>query len=232
MAAYANNMTTTLTSKLFAIAVAAVYVVAPADTQAVEIPAALVGDAGETRYTFNVLNTRISAFFELLGAVSNKKIELSDKVTARMQRQILTGSTAQIFDQISAEYELDWFYFNQVYYFSHDREQTSRVIRLGNLPAQEAIDVMGRGGILSGQLSHLVTANGRAIVLSGPPRQIAFAEVIIESIPDRAIETKSPAKIVVRRGVSISSETITTENKNSTSQNQRGAEPDSSSGSK
>lgn len=168
--------------------------------------AAEAGNAPSNEYEFFVVSSSIGQFADTLIGATGARIELSDGVRARLSRQRLTGDLGQVLDQLAAEYELDWFVFNNVYYVSSSRESTVRVIRPGHLGFDDVQSALSDAGLMSAKLSLLKAANGEAVVLSGPPKLLALAEVVIESIPDTPRATN--AGLRVRRANQLSIEPV------------------------
>jgi hypothetical protein len=154
----------------------------------------------EKRSNFFVVDSNLSSVLDALKEFSDARIDFTDEVRGRVQRRDFDGTLPEILDALAISHDLEWFHFNGAYYVSQSREAISRIVRLGNLPVASLEAAMKGAGLTSDTLSTTTTSNGEAIVLTGPPKLVAFAEVIIESIPDAQLTATPVKQIRIRRG--------------------------------
>lgn len=178
----------------------------PASSQG--LPLTVVDAAATPPISLFVVDTGITRLIDLLMSVSHLRIERTDNVRGRIERERFEGTIQEVLDQLALAHDLDWFFFNEVYYLSQGREATSRVLRLGSLSSNRAKQVLVGSGLDASALSLTVTPNGEAIVMTGPPKLIAFAEIIIESIPDQEPDREPVSRVRVRRGVTLNIEGV------------------------
>lgn len=150
-----------------------------------------------------VVESDVHSVIEALKSYSGERINLTDKVRGRVRQKSLSGGVADILDGLAFTHDLEWFYFNNVYYVSHGSEAISRVVRLGTLSTERVDVAISGAGLVSDALDTVTTPNGEAIVLTGPPKLVAFAEIIIESIPDIQPIVEPATTIRIRRAGSL-----------------------------
>lgn len=150
-----------------------------------------------------IVESDVHSVIEALKSFSGERINLTDKVRGRVQQRSLSGEVAEILDGLAFTHDLEWFYFNNVYYVSHGSEAISRVVRLGTLSTDRVDAAISGAGLVSDALDTVTTPNGEAIVLTGPPKLVAFAEIIIESIPDIQPIVEPATMIRIRRAGSL-----------------------------
>lgn len=151
-----------------------------------------------------IVDARLRDVVDVLGRVTGERIELTDAVSGRVTRKRLAGSLENILATLAEDYDFDWFAFNGQYYVSLRREATSRVIRLGFLDIARARAALAAAGLAGDGLRVMESENGEYIVLTGPPRIVAFSEVIVESLADPTDPAPGGTGIRVYRGTTAS----------------------------
>lgn len=149
-------------------------------------------------HEYLIIAQSLDRFFETLARDANVRINVSDAVNETMTQTHLDGDVANILTQLAEDHKLDWFMFNQTYYVSRRDEAITRMTRLGNLEAPFTLQALENAGLRLPDYPVETTAEGEALALSGPPRYLAFAEAVIETLPERASE--SHPTIIERRG--------------------------------
>jgi len=163
---------------------------------------AAVSEASEAE--FYVVDQRMNQFFDVVAQTTGSQISVAETVRGRVQHQHFSGSVETIMNAAADTFEVNWFHFNGVYYVSAPSDVVSRVVRLGTLRSDDALDALSESGLDTPALQRSVTAQGQALVLTGPPRLVAFAEIVIESTPVRP--PKARPAVRVRRGTSVNTE--------------------------
>lgn len=155
-----------------------------------------------------VMDSRIDIILESLAATAGVRIEPSEGLRGRVQRRQFVGSVDDILAGLSDELDIEWFAYNGVYYVSHSSETVTRVVRLGDLSLQTAKTGLANAGLNLPALATRSMQNGEAIVLSGPTRLVALAEIILESITEKAGLPPQLARVRVRRAGTVTLEPI------------------------
>lgn len=158
-------------------------------------------------YSFFIVDSNADQVFDFVENISGEKIEVSRLPSKPLDAQFISGPISEIFDSLSEEAELDWFEFNGSYYVSSQNESTSRLLRLGQVSYDKAVNALSDAGIDQLSLEQRQVADGAAIFITGSPKLIAFSEAIIESLPEEVIDIQT-RKIRVRRGSELSLESI------------------------
>lgn len=161
--------------------------------------------AQDIQQRLQVLDMRLNIFVRSLSNLFKARIELSDGVRGRIRHESFQGSLDDILDKVNTNYGTEWFRFNNVYYVSMRAENTTRVIRLGKLSPDRVLSILDESGLLSPALQTLVTLEGDAIALTGPRQMVAFAEAVIEGIPELP-EPPGVAPIRIRRAGKLESD--------------------------
>ena len=163
----------------------------------------------ETELDFSVVDASISDVLQVLAQASGSRFEVSSEVRGSLAAGDYAGTLEAVLTGISQSNDLDWFKFNGVIYISTQSEAISRVVRLGNLSVEQVQAALEKSDLASPTLNQTVTPNGEAIVLTGPPKLVAFSEVIAESlVADVDVLPETPTKVRVRRGVEVQTETV------------------------
>lgn len=148
-----------------------------------------------------VLNQPVAAFLEMLARDRDVRLTLTDRVRGTIAGMRLSGSVSEILDNLAEAHALDWFAFNGVIHVSARGEATTRLIRLGDLDSDHAIDILDEAGLALDRYPVRATAERSTVAISGPPRMLAVAEAVIESIPRR--QAAGPAPRATRRMITV-----------------------------
>ena len=171
---------------------------ASADAEPQAVPAV---DVPNPVVEYYVVDQGVPSFFALLAQETGARLLVSDGVGGRLRDLYLQGDLREIIERVARTQDLDWFVFGDVVHISARSEVKTRVIRLGDLPIVAVRDALTDAGLQIERFGLRRTAQGTAIALSGPPRFLAVAETIIETIPASAPPELTPVKMVrMRRG--------------------------------
>lgn len=167
--------------------------VEPETVPAVDVPNPVV--------EYYVVDQSVPSFFALLAQETGARLLVSDDVGGRVRDLYLQGELREVIERVARAQDLDWFVFGDVVHISARNEVKTRVIRLGDLPIATVRAALADAGLQIERFGLRKTAQGTAIALSGPPRFLAVAEAIIETIPASAPPELTPIKMVrMRRG--------------------------------
>lgn len=156
-----------------------------------------------------IIDASFKTVFDELSRQSQQRIDLGEQVHGRINAMRLQGDAEDAVSQVSQAYGLDWFKFNGVIYVSDVDSAVSRVVRLGNLPYTVAQSAIESAGLDTPAFRMASASEGKAAVLTGPPKMVAFGEVILESLHDPLSSPPSVADTIrVRRGNYISNEPL------------------------
>jgi len=168
---------------------------------------------------YYILNQSVGAFLRTLERDTALRFQISPNVSGQLKGMSLSGETREVMNIVTASLGLEWYAFNEVIHVSAKSEGGTRVIRLGDLSAPQAIAGLVASGLPMAKFPAQVTGEGSALALSGPPTFLALAEAVIETIPEaqQVAAVAPPVRaIIVRRGVEVqmtplNSEQVTTE---------------------
>ncbi|TLP55332.1 hypothetical protein FEE96_22935 [Parasedimentitalea maritima] len=150
-----------------------------------------------------VIDSRVQELLQLVSTLTEEQVEISSAVNTRLTSTNYHGTIRDVLTQLSREAKIEWFQFNGIYYVSDTSETTSRIIRLSKMSYDEAARLLSEAGITASSLRKIEVADGAAIVLTGPPKLIAFGEAIIQSLPADTVPLKKQSLIRIRRGTEI-----------------------------
>jgi type II secretory pathway component GspD/PulD (secretin) len=156
--------------------------VAPAAAEpevAVVVPAA----TGAATLDYFVVDHEIAGLLEKIATDADVRIQPSDSVRGRIAGERLSGTVTEVLDRLAAERDLDWFVFNDTYYLTARHETKARMIRLGALSYDDALEALTRAGLTKDSFPVQPAADGTAMLLSGPAIYLGFSEAVIESTP-------------------------------------------------
>ncbi|MEM7709641.1 MAG: hypothetical protein AAF264_02585, partial [Pseudomonadota bacterium] len=112
-------------------------------------------------------------------------------------------------DQLASEYGLDVFAHGSTIYISNRSEATLRLVRLGELTEARATAAIEAAGIAFAEEDMRSAGDGTAFTLSGPPRKLALAEAVVESLPPLLSASGLSVRTVrVRRGLAVADEPV------------------------
>lgn len=149
-----------------------------------------------------VIEQRLPDFIRELAIQSGARIQLSDASRGWIRNTKLSGDVPEILTVLEQKLELDWFEYNDVYFVTKKSEAVTRMVRLGDLKVSDVSEKLENSGFPIDRFPLRSVSDGSAIILTGPPRLLAFVEAAIESIPNEPGRTG----IVIRRGVFIGGE--------------------------
>lgn len=148
-----------------------------------------------------IVDQDVSNFLTQLARDAGVRLLVSNEVTGRINDLHVKGELWDVIEIIANGQDLDWFVFNGTVNVSSRGEAKTRVIRLGDLPVGRVQAALEKAGLQPERFGLRDTAQGSAISLSGPPRFLAIAEAIIETIPNAAPPELAPVRMVrMRRG--------------------------------
>ncbi|WP_188791825.1 hypothetical protein [Salipiger pallidus] len=154
-----------------------------------------------------MLRQPVVEFLQILARDRGLRLDMTDRVRGTIVDMRLSGSVEDLLDQLAEAHALDWFAFNGVIHVSTVGEAVTRLIRLGDLDADHAVAVLDDAGLALERYPIRSTAERSTVAISGPPRMLALAEAVIESVPKRnSAQPKQRTEqrsVTVRRGVEV-----------------------------
>lgn len=158
-----------------------------------------------TAVDYYIFNQSIAGFLEDLERDTQLRFQVTPNVRGSLTNIALSGDPVDVLNRISATWGLDWYAFNKVIHVSPKSEAGTRVVRLGDLTADDAIAALEESGLPMDKFPARVAGQGSALVFSGPPTLLALAEAVIETIPETP-ELVGPSlppgpTVIVRRGI-------------------------------
>lgn len=157
-------------------------------------------------FEYYVFNQSAGAFLRNLERDTNLRFQISPNVSGQLKNLSLIGHTDEVMDAVTGNLGLEWYAFNDVIHVSAKSEAGTRVVRLGDLSAVQAVAGLVDSGLPMGKFPAQITGEGAALALSGPPSFLALAEAVIETMPEvRQVAAVVPLgqSIVIRRGVQV-----------------------------
>lgn len=155
----------------------------------------------KTEVDIVVMDQSVNDFFRDVSSYTGSRIVVSDKVRGRVTPSRYQGEVVSVLERVAASANLDIFEFNGNFYISSRSEATTRLTRLGDLTTERALKALNDAGLPQAAFSVTKAADGAAILMSGPPKLLAFSEGIISSLPPEHAKRRS---ILVRRGMETS----------------------------
>lgn len=156
---------------------------------------------------YMVVDQRLGDVFAMVERDTGQRIRTTDAVRGRVQRTPLSGPVVPALTSLAAAHNLDLFVFGGTVHVSTKDEATLRLVRLKNVSKDRALAALSKAGLQFAPGDVKPAADGMALTFSGPPRMLAIAEAIVESIPPAS---PSPAaNIRIRRGVTMGYEPVT-----------------------
>lgn len=155
---------------------------------------------------YYILNQSVGAFLRTLERDTALRFQISPNVSGQLKSMSLRGDTLEVMNIVTASLGLEWYAFNEVIHVSAKSEAGTRVIRLGDLSAPQAVAGLVASGLPMTKFPAQVTGEGSALALSGPPTFLALSEAVIETIPEvqQVAAVAPPVRaIIVRRGVEV-----------------------------
>lgn len=169
------------------------------------VPSSGYGNTPDATAAYMVVNQDLNAFLNQLSQDSGRRINVSNEVRGRISKRNFEGTVDDIMDSLSISQSIDWFEYNQVYFVSAKKEVVTRMVRLGDLPVEDAMAELDDSDLIIDKFPIRTTAEDSALLVTGPPKFLAFLESVIAGIPSQkpVARTKRP-EIIIRRGVHIS----------------------------
>jgi hypothetical protein len=175
-------------------------------------PASVPFDAALGRkQDYLIILQPVQVLLETVAKESGLRIALSDNVKGVLRNLRATGTTAEVLDAVCANLGLDWFAFNGIIHVSTRSEATTRMVKLGDLVPEQAVDALSAAGLPLTKLEVRPTSIDNVLAMSGPPELLAIAEAVIEGIPPHVASTPKSAPlqtVLVRRGNDAHWETL------------------------
>ncbi|MEM7526952.1 MAG: hypothetical protein AAF416_04650 [Pseudomonadota bacterium] len=170
-----------------------------------------IDNAMRQRIDYVVVDQRIGGVLAMVGRDTGLRIRVSNDVRGRVRRYRLRGAAIDALGDLAAAHDLDLFTYGGSVYVSAKAETTLRLVRLTDISKDRALAAIASAGLRFGPDDVREAAGGSALTFSGPPRMVAIAEAIVESIPPLAA-ARPPAAVVptmrVRRGTSLAVEAL------------------------
>lgn len=162
--------------------------------------------APDTALDYRVIDQGLRAFLQVLAADTGTRIVPGPELRGRITDATLSGDMDAILDRLAETHRIDWFAFNGVVHISGGAEATTRLVRLGDLPAARARAALAEMDLPFDRFGLREAADGKALIVSGPPRLLAIVEATIETLPDPKIVPAQAKMFRIRRGTQISLE--------------------------
>ncbi|WP_299285109.1 hypothetical protein [uncultured Tateyamaria sp.] len=174
---------------------------------ATSVSAQPIGASGAAEQTIQyvIVDQYIEDVFAMIERDTGLRIRPSEAVRARVQRHTLTGPVLPALTGLAAAHNLDLFEFGGTVHVSAKDETALRLVRLKGVSKDRALAALSDAGLQFAPGDVREAATGMALTLTGPPRMLAIAEAIVESIPPL---TSPASNIRVRRGVSMGLEAV------------------------
>lgn len=157
---------------------------------------------GEKTNEYVVIEQRLPDFFKELAADTGTRIQLSDSARGWIRNKSLTGDVPTILSSLETPLEIDWFEYNNVYFVSKKSEAVTRMVRLGDLRFSDVTEKLESSEFPIERFPIRSVSGGSAIILTGPPRLLAFVEATIESIPEKP----NRSGVIIHRGINYKEE--------------------------
>ncbi len=136
--------------------------------------------SNEKAVEYNILELPVVEFFETLQWDTGQRIIVGTEISGVLRNEDLSGTAAEIVNQVTAEHGLDWFAYDGIIHISRADDDITKFIPLEGYSAERAITSLGESGLSSEFGVFKPVAEGAAISISGPPEFVAIAEAILE----------------------------------------------------
>lgn len=158
--------------------------------------------AAQSLHEYYVISAPLTDLLLLIGRDANLEIEFDSEQQIYVTSTHLSGTGIELMTQLTSQYGLSHFVFNGTAYVGLMSDQQARIMRSEDYEMAEVLAALEKSGL--GLMSYNVTAitNPNAFILTAPPRMLAIAETIIESMPRKGTASAG-RNIIVRRGVTI-----------------------------
>lgn len=178
----------------------------PALAQDRESPVATAPQAMVLDYL--VINQPITDVFAMVERDTGLRIMVTGAVRGRIEHHRLSGPAEPALGALAGQHDLDLFVYNGTMHVSARAEAALRLIRLDGNPPDRALAALRQAGLVFDPETLSVASDGNSLNLSGPPRMLAIAEAIIESLPPIGAIPPQIASVRVRRAGQLQIETI------------------------
>lgn len=127
-----------------------------------------------------VFNDKLSNVLETTAKQANLPVSIFGDIDKKVENQALKGSVQDVLELLATEYQLDWFFYNRVIHVSNRVDSATRVIKIKNAAAGKIRNILKTAGLPVERFEPRTLDGGESVVLSGPPRFVAVAEVLLE----------------------------------------------------
>lgn len=162
----------------------------------------------EATVSLYVADARLQDVLATLQGLHGQRIDMSDSVRGRVIDRRLDGTLEDALDALSQDNGMEWFAFNGVYYVSLQSEATSRVVAIRDLDRQTVRDTIASAGLDASALRILESEESGSLILTGPPKLVAFSEVVVENIPAATDPPSANFGVRIRRAGYLAFENI------------------------
>lgn len=107
--------------------------------------------------------------------------KISDKIRGDLERRQLVGSLNNILNELSREYDFDWFVHSKTLYVSDRSEKITRVVKLDKLDVDSVMAALNYSDLVFERFPIIPSEDKKSFVISGPPNYVALAEAIVAS---------------------------------------------------
>lgn len=137
---------------------------------------------------FFILSETVPDVIDFIAARNGKTVHISSAVQGIIKGQRFIGSFESVVNEFSERNNLIWFNFNNEIYFDVKRNVTTRIMKLGPVSTNKVVEVLTESGISINHLEINEAADGKALIVSGPPKLLGIIEALIASVdPEDAI---------------------------------------------
>lgn len=155
----------------------------------------------ELEVGFYVFQDKIDGVIKQL--VNREKIsaKISDTVSGTIERRKFQGTKTSILNELSQEFNFEWFIYNNTIYVSDRSEATTRIVNLNTLSMKDVLAALKDADLSQDQFTINYLSNQKTFVVTGPPTYVALVEAIVGQLAQpeekKATETGS---VTIYRG--------------------------------
>ena len=172
-------------------------------------PAQQPAPEADPEIAYFVVDQRVVDVLAMIERDTGLRIQPTEAVRGRVRRMRLVGPVGASLAALGARHDLDVFRFGDTVHVSTKAEATMRLVRLDGIGRGRALGALEQAGLAFAPGDVRDAADGTALALSGPPRMLAIAEAIVESVPPLPPVPRPPARTVkVRRGTEVALEPV------------------------
>lgn len=154
--------------------------------------------ASDTRdggYSVYFVDAPLDLALRILGRDLGVEFALAGSPRQRLRDLTFAGAKEEVIAQLLAETGMDGFAFNGQVHISPQTLREVRLVRLGDVPAPQAMTALKDAGLLLPEFDVTEVAGGGAIVLSGPVKYLALSESIIASLVAEPAVVATPVRV-------------------------------------